>query len=111
MQTNHFESDSEEPAQRASRRTHAMNPALFLSADLPGPSGERNHQIANEAARRLVDEITLGVEFGLRLADQHFGLVERMHVEKDAAAPQIVLRPGAACHPSRGANDRAGLAG
>ena len=46
-----------------------------------------------------------------RLADQHLGLVERVHVEKDAAAAQIVLRPCGAGHSGAGAHDRHGLAG
>src|ERR1700730_11232730 len=77
----------------------------------PCPSRKVGHQIADQAARHLVVKIAVGVEFGLRLTDQHFRLVERIHIEKDAAAPQIVLRPGAARHAGGGADDRTRLAG
>src|SRR5712692_8557162 len=81
---------------------------LFLR-DLPGPPDEGGHQITDQVLRDLVQQIALGVEFGLRLADQHLGFVERVHVEKDAAAAQIVLGARAAGHPGRGTDDRARL--
>ena len=37
-----------------------------------GPPGEVRHQIADEAARRLVGQIAVGIELVLRLTDQHF---------------------------------------
>src|SRR5205814_8226987 len=67
--------------------------------------------IADEAARRLVGEIALCVEFGLRLTDQNLGLVQRMHIEEDAASAQIVLRASAAGHAGGRTDDRAWLAG
>src|SRR5216683_1900091 len=90
----------------------ARNDGQRLSLpDLPGPADQRYHQVADQVLRDLVQQIALGVEFGLRLADQHLGLVQGVHVEKDAAAAQIVLGARAAGHPGRGADDRAGLAG
>src|SRR5947207_11881735 len=82
---------------------------LFLPANLPGPGGERSHHIADETARRLVGEITVGVEFGLRLTDQHLGLVDRVHVEEHHAAAEIALPAGAAGHACRSAHDCAWL--
>src|SRR6266567_8392876 len=83
---------------------------LFLR-NLSGPADEGGHQITDQVLGDLIQQIPLGVEFGLRLADQHLGLVERVHVEKDAAAAQIILGARTAGHPGRGADDRAGLAG
>src|SRR5215469_1299365 len=71
----------------------------ILAADQPGPLFERDQQIANEAAARLVGEMTVRIELSVRLADQHLGLVQWMHVEKDAGAAQVVLRPCRAGHP------------
>src|ERR1700719_1249379 len=93
-------------------RRNALRSSVLLSLPMqPCPGREVGHQIADEAARRLVGKITVRVKFGLRLTDQHFRLVERMHIEKDAAAPQIVLRAGAARHAGGGADDRTRLAG
>src|SRR5215204_1709298 len=84
---------------------------LSLLPDQAGPGCEVGHHVPDEALCGLVEQVALGVEFGVRLADQHLGLVDRVHVEKDAAAPQIVLGAGAAGHAGGGAEDRDGLAG
>src|SRR5205085_1804881 len=83
--------------------------SLSLAVDLPRPGGERSHHIADETARRLVGEITVGVEFGLRLTDQHLRLIDRVHVKEHHAAAQIALCAGAAGHACRGAHDCAWL--
>ena len=63
-----------------------------FAADLPGPLLEGDEQIANEPAVDLVGEAAIDVELGLSRADKHFGFVQGMHVEKYAAAAQIILR-------------------
>src|SRR5215472_6645422 len=83
----------------------------ILAADQPGPLFEGNQQIANKAAARLVGKSAGGVELGAGLADQDLGFVQRVHVEKDAAPAQVVLRPRRASHAGAGADDRHGLAG
>src|SRR5271163_1836625 len=83
-----------------------------LAPDLARPVLECDEQIANEPAPHLVREAAFGVELGVALADQHLGLVDRVHVEKDAAPAQImqiILRPYGAGHPGAGPHDRYGL--
>src|SRR5882724_5375742 len=69
-----------------------------LLGDLLRPCCEINHHIADEAARGLVGELAVRVELGLSLTDQDLGFVERVHVEKNAAAAQIVLGARGAGH-------------
>src|SRR3954451_19658452 len=83
----------------------------ILTADQPGPFLEGDEHVADEPARGIVGQAARGVELRLRLADQHLGLVQRVHVEKDAGAAQIVLRARRAGHPGAGAHDRHRLAG
>src|SRR5438105_2952946 len=82
----------------------------ILAADQSGPFFEVNQHVADEPARDVIGQAPRGVEFGLRLADLHLGLVQRVHVEKDAAAAQIVLGARRARHPGGGAHDRHRLA-
>src|SRR4051794_37700895 len=49
----------------------------ILAADEPGPFLERDEHVADEPSRGIVGQSPRGVEFGLRLADQHLGLVQR----------------------------------
>src|SRR5437867_7287435 len=100
-----------------SRQGQALGPAfagvtiISFPADEARPLLEGHQQIADEPAPGLVGEAAFGVEFGLRLADQHLGLVQGVHVEKDAAAPQIVLRARRAGHAGGRPHDRHRLAG
>src|SRR5437899_3999066 len=92
-------------------KSRSMTSSLCLLADQPRPSCQIRHQFADQVARDLVEQIAVGVEFCLRLADQHLGLVQGVHVEKDAAAAQVALRAGTAGHAGGGTDDRHGLAG
>src|SRR5215469_5349586 len=78
---------------------------------MPRPTIERCHHVAYDAARRLVGQLALLIELGLRLTDQHLRLVERVHVEKYHAAAQVALRAGSASHTGASAEDGAGLSG
>ena len=72
---------------------------MSFPADLPGPFFERYERVADQAARDIIGQAARGIEFGLRLANEHLGLVQRMHIEKDTAFTQIVLRSCRAGHP------------
>src|ERR1700731_155230 len=90
----------------------AFLPSWSIPApDQSGPFLEVYKHVADEPARRVVGQSARGIEFGLRLADQHLGLVQRVHVEKDAAAAQVVLRARSAGHAGAGTHDSHGLAG
>src|SRR5438552_15866590 len=52
----------------------------LLLADQPRPIRQIRHQVADQVARDRVRQVAVGVEFRLRLTDQHLGLVQRMHV-------------------------------
>src|SRR5260221_4875928 len=75
------------------------------------PSIERGHQLLDELAGGFVREFPRGVELGVRGADENLGLVERVHVEEHARAPQIVLRATGAERAGGGAHDRDRLVG
>src|SRR5205814_4937877 len=77
----------------------------ILPADQPGPFLEGDEHVADKPPRGIVGQSPRGVELGLRLADQHLGLVQRVHVEKNAATAQIVLGARRASHPGAGAHD------
>src|SRR6516162_273693 len=77
----------------------------ILAADQPRPLFEGDEHVADKPARRIVGQAPRGVEFGLRVADLHLGFVQRVHVEIDAAAAQIVLGARRARHPGGGAHD------
>src|SRR5712692_11361621 len=55
----------------------------------PRPGCDIYQQLADEAARRLIGQLPLLVEFRLRGGDHHLGFVEEVHVEKDAGLPQV----------------------
>ena len=54
---------------------HGVPPASVSGCQLACPFIEGDEQITNEAAADLVGERTLGVELGVRDANQHLGLV------------------------------------
>ena len=56
-----------------------------------GPGGEGLQEAADVLAR-VVGEVSIGVEFGVRVGDHDFGPVERVHVEEDEDLTQVVLR-------------------
>ena len=85
--------------------------ATSFSADLPGPLVEGDEQVANEPAPDLIGQTALGVELGRRSADEHLRLVHGVHVEKNAAAAQIVLRAHRAAHPGARPHHRYRLPG
>ena len=57
-----------------------------------GPGGEGVEEFADVFAGVVVGEVSIRVEFVLRVGDHDFGLVERVHVEKDEHLAQVVLR-------------------
>src|SRR6516165_5622636 len=95
----------------AKSRSMAFSPALVPGGELACPLLEGGEHVADETARSLVGEAAVGVELGVSNADQHFGFVDRVHVEKDTAFTQIVLRPRGASHTGTGSHHRHRLAG
>jgi len=57
-----------------------------------GPGGEGVKEGADVAAGVVVAEVSIRVEFVLRVGDHDFGPVERVHVEEDEDLTQVVLR-------------------
>ena len=68
--------------------------------DLPRPGGERRHHVADEAPGRLVGQVAVGVELGLRLADQHLGLVQAGACRERRSCGAGRIAPGR-CRPCR----------
>ena len=79
------------PRRGADRRAGRVIVCAFLQP--LGPVAQRDEQLADELARRLVGEVAVGVELVLRLADHHLGPVQRHGVEEDQHLAQMVLRP------------------
>src|SRR5579863_5594243 len=79
--------------------------ACSARGEASGPIAERDKELREQVARRLVGEAALGVELVLRLSDQYFRLIDRQHVEEDAGLAQVILRARRAPESGGGAHD------
>jgi hypothetical protein len=66
-------------------------------------------QLPDEVLGRAVRETTLRIKTLGGIADHHFGLVERMHVQSDKDLPQVILGARRAQRPHGCAHHGDGL--
>src|SRR5258707_13978930 len=65
--------------------------ALALRSDRPDPIRERLHELLQEFAGAIVDELALLIEELVGTADIGFGLLHGRHVQQHERVPQMMI--------------------
>src|SRR6267378_2314278 len=84
--------------------------ALTLRSDRLDPFRERLHELLQEFAGTIVDELAMFIEELVGMADIGFGLLHGRHVQKHERLPQMMIGAEGPDRARRTANDRARLA-
>src|SRR4051812_7912544 len=86
-----------------------IHPLAFRSCRLD-PIRERLHELLQEFAGAVADELAMFIEELVGMADISFGLLHRRHVQKHERLPQMMVGAESPDRARRTADDRTGLA-
>src|SRR6266849_3801684 len=94
----------------STRSRRRASDALPLRSDRPDPIGKRLHELLQEFAGAVADELAMFIEQLVGMADIGFGLLHGWHIQKHERLPQMMIGTEGPDRARRSADDRTRLA-